>query len=332
MRPSVRLSREGLEAEAAATGFRPEVLEKVLLLLDLLEAVNRAPELSGKLALKGGTALNLFLFDDVPRLSVDIDLNYVGAEDRETALKERPEVERTLGLLARRLGLTPQTPSREHAGTGWSLRYASALGGHDNIKVDINYLYRVPLWPPARRDSRPVGARQASDILVLDDHELAAGKLAALLARRTSRDLFDAHELLTRHGGLDRERLRLAFVLYGAMNIEDWRKVSAEDVDRAAEDLDTYLLPLLRANVARELVRTGPDWGARLADECRAALLASVLPLDERELRFLERLLAEGELEPERLTGDADVAGRARRHPALLWKRLNVRKHFGLGD
>lgn len=332
MRSPVGLSRQGLEAEAAATGFRPEVLEKVLLLLDLLEAVNRAPELSGKLALKGGTALNLFLFDGVPRLSVDIDLNYIGAEDREAALKERLGLEKTVGLLARRLGLTTQTPSKDHAGTSWSLRYASALGGQDNIKVDINYLYRVPLWPPARRDSRPVGTRQASDILVLDDHELAAGKLAALLARRTSRDLFDAHELLTRHPGLDPERLRLAFVLYGAMNIEDWRTVSAEDVGRAAEDLDTYLLPLLRAGVVEGLGGAGSDWGARLADECQMALLASVLPLNERELGFLERLLAEGELEPERLTGDAEVAGRARRHPALLWKRLNVRKHFGLDN
>ena len=66
--PGMRLSREGLQREAAATGFRPEVLEKVFLLLDLPEAVSRHPGLSGKLALKGGTALNLFLFG-TPRLS-----------------------------------------------------------------------------------------------------------------------------------------------------------------------------------------------------------------------------------------------------------------------
>ena len=72
----MRLSRESLQREAAATGFRPEVLEKVVLLLDLLAAINDHPDLSGKLALKGGTALNLFLFD-APRLSVDIDLNYI---------------------------------------------------------------------------------------------------------------------------------------------------------------------------------------------------------------------------------------------------------------
>jgi predicted nucleotidyltransferase component of viral defense system len=82
----VRISRETLVAQAEATGFRPDVLEKVALLLGLLNALSSHPFLKGKLALKGGTALNMFVFD-VPRLSVDIDLNYVGAENRTTAEK-----------------------------------------------------------------------------------------------------------------------------------------------------------------------------------------------------------------------------------------------------
>jgi predicted nucleotidyltransferase component of viral defense system len=36
-------------------------------------------------ALKGGTAINLFI-RDLPRLSVDIDLVYLPIEDRETSL------------------------------------------------------------------------------------------------------------------------------------------------------------------------------------------------------------------------------------------------------
>ena len=77
----MQLSRERLERESALTGFRPDILEKVSYLLALLEGFNRHPVLKGKLALKGGTALNLFVFD-VPRLSIDIDLNYIGAVER----------------------------------------------------------------------------------------------------------------------------------------------------------------------------------------------------------------------------------------------------------
>ena len=64
------------------------MLEKVIQLLHLLEASQAHPFLKNRWALKGGTALNLFVFD-VPRLSVDIDLNYVGAADRETMMVER---------------------------------------------------------------------------------------------------------------------------------------------------------------------------------------------------------------------------------------------------
>lgn len=133
------------------------------------------------------------------------------------------------------------------------LRYASGLGGTDNLianlKIDLVYTLRLPLWPPARRDSRQVGSRRVRNVLVLNDHELAGGKLAALLARRTSRDLFDAHELLLGHP-LDPEKLRLAFVVYGAMNPEGWRGVRADDIGPATRDLDTYLRPLLRGGVA----------------------------------------------------------------------------------
>jgi hypothetical protein len=88
----MRVSREKLTNESQATGFRPEVLEKVVHLLNLLEGFNRHPFLKGRLALKGGTALNLFLFD-VPRLSVGIDLNYIGSVSRAVMTSERPKVE-----------------------------------------------------------------------------------------------------------------------------------------------------------------------------------------------------------------------------------------------
>lgn len=70
----MKISPEKLAAEAAATDFRTVTLEKVANLLGLLNALQSHPFLKGKLVLKGGTALNLFVFD-VPRLSVDIDLN-----------------------------------------------------------------------------------------------------------------------------------------------------------------------------------------------------------------------------------------------------------------
>ena len=75
---------------AESTGFRAETVEKVLHLLKLLDALNSHPFLKGKWVLKGGTALNMFMLD-LPRLSVDIDLNYIGMLNREGMLMDRPK-------------------------------------------------------------------------------------------------------------------------------------------------------------------------------------------------------------------------------------------------
>ena len=187
----MKVSRERLTSESQATGFRPEVLEKVIHLLNLLEGFNRHPFLKGRLALKGGTALNLFLFD-VPRLSVDIDLNYIGAVDRDTMMAERPKVEQAVQAVCSREGMNITRMPTDHAGGKWRLRYDSTLGEGGNLEVDLNFMFRVPLWPIALRDAK-VGSYSVTQIPVLDLHELAAGKLAALLARQASRDLFDAH-------------------------------------------------------------------------------------------------------------------------------------------
>ena len=81
----MKFGAEEIQETAATLGFRPDSLEKVFRLLSLLETLRSNAFLRPRVALKGGTALNLFLFD-VPRLSVDIDLNYVGSADRDTML------------------------------------------------------------------------------------------------------------------------------------------------------------------------------------------------------------------------------------------------------
>lgn len=320
----MRISRERLFTEAEATGFRAEVLEKVIHLLGLLDGLRNHPYLKGKLALKGGTALNLFFFN-LPRLSVDIDLNYIGAQELETMLTERPKVEQAIRAVCSREGFAIRRIPDKHAGGKWSLRYESSLGQNANLELDVNFMFRTPLWPIQTMDSHRVGSYRVEEIQVLDLHELAAGKLAALLARHQARDLFDSHLLLS-HSRLQREQLRLAFVVYGAMNRKDWRTVSAEDLDFEEGDLERQLLPLLRAESFRDEKR--PDeYGRRLVEKCRKALEV-VLPLSGPEMEFLDRLLDEGDIQSSLLTSDQALQERINRHPLLEWKALNVRQYM----
>jgi hypothetical protein len=324
----VTLTPDELQRLAESSGFSAGSLEKVLRLLALLDAIRAHPFLEPRVALKGGTALNLFLLD-VPRLSVDIDLNYVGAADRAGMLADRDPLEQALRAVCSRLDLTVRRVPAEHAGGKWRLTYRAADGGNGTIEVDMNFVLRTPLWPVAMRDARPLAPGAAvTRFAVLDAHELAAGKLAALIARGASRDLFDARELL-RRGDLDPARLRFAFVVYGGLNRVDWRTVDASRVTTTATDVASQLVPMLRRDLAPAR-RDVDGWTDQLVRECQE-LLSAVLPLAPAELAFLERLNGTGEIVPELLTDDVRLQGVVRAHPGLLWKALNVRRRLA-GD
>lgn len=183
-------------------------------------------------------------------------------------------------------------------------------------------MFRVPLWPVTMFEAR-VGSYLAAGIPVLDVHELAAGKLAALFSRRASRDLFDAHQLLTRID-LNRAKLRLAFVLYGAMNRKDWRTVAIDDVGYDPHELGNELIPVVRAELLAK--QTTGSWAEVMIAECRDRL-DMVLPLTAGEIAFLDRILDCGEIKLELLTTDSDLVKRIGAHPLLQWKALNVRQH-----
>ena len=317
----MKISPETLIKQAEATGFRPDMLEKVGLLLQLLDAIRNHPFLKNKLVLKGGTALNLFIFD-VPRLSIDIDLNYVGAADREAMLLERPKVEEALQAVFSREGFTVRRVPAEHAGGKWQLRYPAASGQGGNLEVDVNFMFRIPLWPIQTMDSRSVGIWQAAGIAVVNMHELAAGKLTALLSRRQARDLFDCSNLF-HLDGLDRKRLRLAFIVYGAMSRKDWRTVTPGDVDFDIADLDQKLIPTLRSSAIERIQKD--NFGKILVTDCRK-ILSGLLPFTDNEMEFLDQVLDKGKIAPELLTDDADMQDRIRRHPLLEWKAMNVRE------
>jgi hypothetical protein len=150
---------------AETTGFNAAVIEKVLHLLNLLNKLNSHSFLKGKLALKGGSAINLFVFN-IPRLSVDIDLNYIGAVDREKMLVDRPKVEKAVEAVFAREGFTVKRKPIEHAGGKWRLSYQSYTGLSGNLEVDLNFMFRQPLWEVLSADSQALGDFLARNIPV----------------------------------------------------------------------------------------------------------------------------------------------------------------------
>lgn len=172
---------------AVATGFAPTQLEKAVRLPALVDDIFDDPYLGGRVSLTGGTAITMFALD-APRLSFDLDLNYIATPDRDVMKAERPRFEAAMRSMfaAHDLDLKRAPSGTAHAGGKWDLRYRTAWGHRDSISVDVSYVRRVPLWPPTRRDSLRLGRWQATGVVVADVHELAAGKLNAFYTRAIS--------------------------------------------------------------------------------------------------------------------------------------------------
>lgn len=113
--------------------FEPRTVDKVERLLDLVDEMERHPALKDKLALHGGTAINLFMLD-VPRLSVDIDVSYIGSVSHEDMLVDRPRIEAGIEAVAQALGYAVELHPGGHAGRTFLLRYRRDWGV-DHVKV-----------------------------------------------------------------------------------------------------------------------------------------------------------------------------------------------------
>lgn len=154
------MSKEGLLKEARYHAYKPENLEKVYRLLTILEQLTQIAYLKNRLVLKGGTALNLFHFKDVPRLSVDIDLNYIGQLDRSEMLKERPLVNNAIEQILIQNQFERYRSPNHYAGGKSVWRYPSVLGQKGNLEIDLNYMYRQPLWPVQWQSPKLINKRE----------------------------------------------------------------------------------------------------------------------------------------------------------------------------
>ncbi len=316
-------SARTLQRLADETGHQAGTLEKVLRLLDLLQEIARDRVLADRLVLKGGTALNLFHLG-LDRLSVDIDLNYVGALHRAAMETERPDVDAALDRLLASQGYAVRRRPDEHAGGKWLARYASALGGNATLEVDVNYMARQPLFGMAHMVSLPLGGMRAKDVLVLDLHEIVAGKLVALIDRHAARDLFDARRILS-IDGLDWNRIKAAVLALGASGRRDWRNRSIDAIRGDRREFRQKLaICLPRGGLA---TRGEVDaWIEETVALCRERF-AFLFDLTANERAFLDGVLDRGEIDAELLDIAPEIRARIEAMPMLAWKTRHVREH-----
>jgi predicted nucleotidyltransferase component of viral defense system len=187
--------------------MNPAYVQTFNLLLDIAPTVFQTP----RFAMKGGTALNLFV-QDLPRLSVDIDVVFINhLADRNTALEEiAQEIQRIESAIAA-MGYETRT-RKVHGGDEVKLDIFSAEA---EVKVEVNFVFRGTVLPVQTRSlSAKTQALFSKNIQipVLSPSELYGSKLVAAMDRQHPRDLFDVLKMYESHG-LTQEILD-CFVVY----------------------------------------------------------------------------------------------------------------------
>lgn len=310
-----------LERCAAETGFRIGPLEKVTRLGEVASHIARHTILGKLLALKGGTALNL-CFGPPRRLSVDLDLNYIGHIEREKMLQDRLHVEAAVEEISNKLGYRVQRSADAFAGRKFFLIYRSVLGQNDRIEIDLNFIFRVPfagieplqLWQPGELD-RP-------NVQVVGLMELVIGKLLAMLDRGAIRDVWDVAYLAGKMLAVLKERsFRTRFIALSAILDHHLSTYHRERLESHIDDrvIAEKILPLLAGN---------PALKARTLIQKAWSVVKPFMELTASEKEYLQRI-NEGVLRPEILfPGNPKDSAKFAVHPAILWKVANVRAHL----
>jgi predicted nucleotidyltransferase component of viral defense system len=178
--------------------------EKYLNTVRLMLAI--APDVfhTERFAMKGGTALNVFV-QDMPRLSVDIDV---------VMTDHRPARAEALAIISDELARTSDAIVRQGLKVSFSkIASPNKIKGDDvkltaysddaEVKVEVNYVFRGTLLPVVSRQIVPRAQemfRVDFEIPTLADAELYGSKLVAALDRQHPRDIFDILHMYDTYG------------------------------------------------------------------------------------------------------------------------------------
>ena len=259
-------------------------------------------------ALKGGTAINLFV-RDMPRLSVDIDLTYLPLAGRSESLAAIDAAMRRMAASIRAglrgVRVTEVLNVREQIVTKLTVQRGDA-----QIKIEVTPVLRGCVFAPETRTVSPAveDAFGFAETQVVSFADLYAGKIMAALDRQHPRDLFDILDLLANEGIGD--DLRRAFIVYLISHdrpisevLAPRRKDLAQEFAQGFEGMTAEPVPLAALEAAREKL---------------VAKITGEMP--EAHKQFL--------LGFKRGTPDWELIGLpdAADLPAVKWKQLNLDK------
>mgnify|MGYP002726119915 FL=1 len=299
---------------ATQYGFIRDTFEKVLRLKEILEYFNTQEYLAKHLILKGGTAINLTIFD-LPRLSIDIDMDYVPNDSRDDMLIARDKIAEIISRYMEKEGYSLSQSSRfSHSLDAFHFNYINSGGNKDMIKIELNYSLRAHILEPTYRDILNDVFKSNIKIRTVAPLEIFSAKGNALISRAAARDLYDWGNLIDQNMFADEKDLfRKCFVFYTTITADNVH--GNYDFDLSAIDTLDF------TKIRRDLFPVMSNKNNFKLDERKIQAkqyIKDLLRLTEIENEYIERFAAK-EYHPELLFDD-EIVTRICEHPMALWK------------
>lgn len=310
----IQYDRIQLGRQAKELGFVRDTFEKVNRLADILRFMEQDELLSHALALKGGTAINLTIFD-LPRLSVDIDLDFAQDVSREEMLSDREVITGRIRKYMDAAGYRRSLKSKYyHALDSFVYEYINAGGMKDNLKIEINYMLRTHVLPVERRNIKLPWLDSELTVLSVAPLEIYGSKIVALMNRTAPRDLYDIHNML-KFGLFDdseQDLLRKCAVFYSA--------IGSDQIPSAFHFEQIASLPQYRIKTDLLTVLRNSEWfDIKAAQSEVIAYLSTLLVPTNDELAFWAHF-RKSEYRPDLVFGRSQEFERVAHHPMAEWK------------
>ena len=306
-------NRRELDDRAREYGFNRDTFEKVCRLKMILEFINSQKNLKEHLLLKGGTAINLTVFK-LPRLSVDIDLDFVPNFNKEETAIVREQLTNIIKAYMAEQGYVLSDSSRfSHSLDAFHYYYINAAGNRDMIKIEINYSLREHLFLPEERELLTEAFGEKITVKTVSAMEIFAAKTNALISRAAARDLYDFCNLIESDlFSNEKEMFRKSIIFYAT--------ISAKEVNK---EFDTSAIDILQfSNIRADLfpvlaVRDKFDLVGK--KESAKQYIKTLMQPTDNEIEYMNYFV-DRQYKPELLFDDCEILGRIKTHPMALWK------------
>lgn len=301
---------------ASDNGFVRDTFEKVLRLKEILKFLNEQEYLREHLILKGGTAINLAVFN-LLRLSVDIDMDYTPNDARDDMIISREKITSLINGYMEAEGYQLSSTSRfSYSLDAFHYQYQNTAGNRDMIKIELNYSMRAHIFEPVYKSILPSTFNDGLKIKMLEPMEIFAAKGNALISRAAARDLYDWCNMMDADLFVNQHDLFRKCIIF-------YMTISADHLNKSFETsaIDSLSFDKIRRDLFPVLNKKD-NFDFEEKKKRAKDYISNLMVLTENEKEYIERFGLK-EYSPELLFEDKEILKRVTTHPMALWKCRN---------